>query len=391
MIRSIDIVLGAGFGDEGKGLVTNYLSQQCASPFVIRFNGGHQAYHTVQTETERHVFSNFGSGTLDGAPTYWSNFCTVDPIGVCNEYQALQDHEPTLYIDSLCPVTTPYDICYNRWLESKRTNKHGSVGVGFGATVERNLTPYKLHAVDLTNKFALEHKLEAIKTYYSKLGGDDLTYFYSENQIDKKVEAFKNAIGAFLDIVSIRSEYDMFGALKAQNTDHNLIFEGAQGILLDMDHGVFPYMTRSNTTSKNVMSLLERNKVVCGRNNVYYVSRAYHTRHGEGPFLPHQYKAGHYEDLTNATHDWQGELRLAPLDLDMLKYALEIDSNYIHGCTEKLFMTCMNQIGDEWEVQRGGRLVVVEDKSQIYRILGFSKENVLESYSPLGIPKLKAV
>ena len=123
-------VIGLGFGDEGKGFTTDYLCSQHPNSLVVRFNGGHQAGHTVVYNGLRHVFSNFGSGTLRGCPTYWSEHCTVDPIGVLNELIVLRDNgvTPKLYIDAECPITTPFDIHNNRKVED--SNSHGSCGVG---------------------------------------------------------------------------------------------------------------------------------------------------------------------------------------------------------------------------------------------------------------------
>ena len=79
------IVIGAGFGDEGKGNMVNYLCKNSEKPLVIRFNGGHQMGHMCVVNEMRHIFSNFGSGSLVGAPTYISEYCTVDPVGTKNE------------------------------------------------------------------------------------------------------------------------------------------------------------------------------------------------------------------------------------------------------------------------------------------------------------------
>jgi adenylosuccinate synthase len=143
----VSVVLGLGFGDEGKGLTTNWLCKD--NDLVIRFNGGHQAGHTVVIGENRHVFSNFGSGTLKGAPTYWSKYCTIDPLGIMEEYKALKSigANPVLYIDPYCPVVTPFDIASNRIKEKTKT--HGSCGIGFGETVRRHESYFKLHALDL--------------------------------------------------------------------------------------------------------------------------------------------------------------------------------------------------------------------------------------------------
>ena len=143
-------VIGLQFGDEGKGSMVSYLCSQSRNPLVVRFNGGHQAGHTVLYNGIRHTFSSFGSGTLQGVPTYWSKYCTFYPLAAYNEYLKLQTlgiKKPILYVDPLCPVTTPYD-CFSNFLDEKENN-HGSVGVGFGSTIKRHESHYKLYFQDL--------------------------------------------------------------------------------------------------------------------------------------------------------------------------------------------------------------------------------------------------
>ena len=156
-------VIGLGFGDEGKGLFTDYLCSQVINPLVIRFSGGQQAGHTVVYEGVRHVFSNFGAGTLRGAPSYFAKTCTIDPVGIVNELSVLLDKgvTPLLFIDSHCPVTTPFDIRYNQ-----ANNQHGSCGVGVGATFNREEHYYSLTFGDLFYPWVLKTKLEAIKSFY---------------------------------------------------------------------------------------------------------------------------------------------------------------------------------------------------------------------------------
>ena len=150
MIASTLAVIGLGFGDEGKGITTDYLCTQFSYPLVIRFCGGHQAAHTVVVDGVSHVFSNFGSGTLRDVRTFWAKYCTVDPIGILNELDVLKEiniHEPELFIDPACPITTPYDKRFNKFREIN--NLHGSCGVGFGATIEREKNHYSLTFADL--------------------------------------------------------------------------------------------------------------------------------------------------------------------------------------------------------------------------------------------------
>ena len=136
------VIIGAGFGDCGKGLVTNFLVFDLKSTLVVRFSGGQQAGHTVVEKGIRHVFSNFGSGTLKGIPTYWSRFCTVDPIGIVNEMADLikKGVDPILFIDPSCPITTPYDVMHNQ----RTDNDNGTCGVGVGTTWQREQDHYYL-------------------------------------------------------------------------------------------------------------------------------------------------------------------------------------------------------------------------------------------------------
>ena len=92
-------VIGLGFGDEGKGLTVNHLANKLDNPLVIRYSGGQQAGHTVIKDGYKHTFSNFGSGTLSGAPTYWSKYCSFDPVGFAKEYNKLKNdgYDPVIF------------------------------------------------------------------------------------------------------------------------------------------------------------------------------------------------------------------------------------------------------------------------------------------------------
>lgn len=156
------IVIGLGFGDEGKGLTTAFLSREPKS-LVVRFSGGHQAGHTVVKDGYRHVFAQFGSGTLHGAATYWSKYCTFDPAAFMLEHKKLTEagYTPEIYVDRLAQVTTFYDIFFNQALE--KYNQHGSVGVGFAATIERHEGPVKIFVQDLLHHEILKRKLKEVR------------------------------------------------------------------------------------------------------------------------------------------------------------------------------------------------------------------------------------
>jgi adenylosuccinate synthase len=145
-MKKIDVVIGAGYGDEGKGLMTDYLTGQQEKPsdtVVVRFNGGAQAGHTVQNDKCRHVFKHYSSGTLHGATTCLSRFFVVNPLLWAEEYEALYRKSvwqrslkgQRLLIDARAHVSTPYDMLYNQIIElSRGAARHGSCGVGFGVS-----------------------------------------------------------------------------------------------------------------------------------------------------------------------------------------------------------------------------------------------------------------
>ena len=343
------IVIGLGFGDEGKGLVTDYLCKRNRQPWVVRFNGGHQAGHTVVTAGgKRHVFSSLGSGSLAGAPTYWSKYCSFYPPGFLEEYKALEQLgvRPGFYIDAQSPVTTLYDVIYNRSLEQSR-NPHGSCGLGFGATIERHEMGCRLVARDLLSARELKTKLKKTSRYYDKkikeANNSLLSEIYYGYDVQQIASRYLHAVNACFSLINLVEEGDLMSTLKISGA--SLIFEGAQGILLDMDHGFFPHVTRSYTTCKNAMEIIRRNRLSAP--SLFYVTRSYQTRHGAGPMTNESLipELQHTEQETNVQNTWQGSFRRAVLDLDQLQYALSCDYRFCPQAARHLVVTCLDQTG----------------------------------------------
>ncbi len=367
-IKNISIILGLGFGDEGKGLFTDYLCEKSnKKAIVVRFNGGHQAGHTVWTKDNKsHVFSNFGAGTLQNVPTYWSQYCTFFVNGVLKEWQHIEytfsetinKNQTFLFVDKMCPVTTHYDILSNRVTENDRnTARHGSCGVGFGATVARHtLTPIKLYAQDLLFEDICRRKLQMIRKYYASKIKDFEEFEHDEedNRFLENCEKLKILINK--NIIKFVNEKEFLGN-EIQNNYDEMIFEGAQGILLDMDFGFFPNVTRSNTTSKNALELIEKYfSESLDKTQVYYITRCYQTRHGAGTMANEIEESENTsknilalqnnEHETNQTHDYQGHFRKGFLNVDWLKYAIFCDKNFSENLPKNLVVTCLDQIKD---------------------------------------------
>jgi len=190
-------VIGAGYGDEGKGLMTDYFSSQYDDAVVIRSNGGAQAGHTVVTPAgERHVFSHFGSGTLNGTPTFLSSFFVSNPMLFMKEHKRFVEQfgiRPEVYVDPNSLVTTPYDMLLNQRMETMRGDDvHGSCGVGFGETLERELTHSRLSASAM-RWYSREGALDNFLAFLHRIRDE---YIPTRINMNKVSAAFKEVINS---------------------------------------------------------------------------------------------------------------------------------------------------------------------------------------------------
>jgi adenylosuccinate synthase len=352
-------VIGMGFGDEGKGLTTNALCAQFPDALVVRYSGGQQAGHTVEFNGASHVFSNFGAGTLQGKPTYWSRYCTFDPVAVLRELDVLlaKGITPKLYIDRASPVTTPFEKYKN---QNGQEMEHGTCGCGVGATYEREAKFQSLLVGDIEYNWIFRQKLKLIeKSHTVKL---DLSKFYESC------------------MAVLNSHYIEFVDGLPEARDY--VFEGSQGLLLDQHYGFFPHVTRSNTGTKNILEMGETPTVLL-------VTRAFQTRHGNGPMsnenLSHNILDNAKE--ANIMNDYQGKFRKSLLDLSLLRYGMERDV-YIRNTEKKeLVLTCLDLVKDEYRYTIDGRLIGHADEDSFVQgiedYLGIYKTHRVRSPSAL--------
>ena len=335
------IVVGLQFGDEGKGLTTDYLSSLDSDldKIVVRFSGGQQAGHNVKIGNITHVHSNYGSGTLRGFPSYFSDHCTFYPNSIYKERKTLlsKNVDPILYLNPLCKLTTPGDFAFNR-VREKRLG-HGSCGMGIGTTMSRNInTGYKLYAIDLLCLPILKQKVENIREYYFSQIKDIYEAEYFINTYNTQAELFFKAID--------ETKFNIKDYSFLRNYDE-IIFEGSQGILLDMDHGIFPNVTFSNTTSRNALEICNKIGISHSDIEIFYISRCYQTRHGNGWMSNNDpIKLINNEDEINVFNEWQTNFRIGEIDYSLIDYALSIDTIYSKGIKRNLVITCIDQRPD---------------------------------------------
>jgi adenylosuccinate synthase len=360
------IVVGLGYGDEGKGTVVDALVRHHNAKLVIRYNGGFQAAHNVYTEDGvHHTFSQFGSGTLAGANTLIGRHVIINPLCMQVEAEAL---EKSLGVSNIldkvtvhesCIITTPYHRALNRVRELSRKVVHGSTGSGIGETVRAYLKGGcgTLRVNTIRNKndliyYLTEHAelmflqcLELIHDYALNYGPDALL-------ITAAMEPFyvPKGIGILADryvdwanrVVLVDSD----GFNEVMRSHKTVVFEGAQGVLLDQEYGFHPYTTWSDTTDQLAfLTLLSTDpRMTIG------VTRTYMTRHGAGPFVtefPYHTDRQLIKDDDNGFTQFTGNLRAGYPDLVALKYAIkcckQVDAIALTHC-DKLNTSGTDQI-----------------------------------------------
>ena len=293
------VVLGFAFGDEGKGVTTQWLCQQSLThgrhPMVVRFNGGAQAAHTIVLDGEEHICSTYGSGVLLGVPTFLDKAFFFDPICAYNEYLALAAREPALWVHSDCRVVTPYDVLAGR--SNQQVLRHGSCGKGIFQTFKRFNNQALRPLLPFKDEDKVFQYLKQARAYYGFDCEPELEALFAEavRELPFRVAAGPEVLG-----------YD------------ELVFEGAQGLLLDMDYGFFPHVTPSHTGLDNLDEGSLR------KADVYLVTRTYTTRHGNGyePTYPLSWDlTGKHE--SNVENPYQGRFKTGPLDVDLLYKAVQ--------------------------------------------------------------------
>ena len=320
-------VIGAGHGDEGKGRTVDAIAARLGpKTLVVRSNGGAQAGHSVTTPDGRaHVFHHLGSGALAGAATHLSRFMVSHPMLLAGELRTVAGLGGTIAVsaDPRGFVTTPWDMMVNQAAEAARGEGwHGSCGLGFGETVGRSTeTGFILTVADLACA-GLRDRLIAIRDGWfparlAALGidpaGDCLAAARSEALLDRFIADCRDHVA----LVDRRDDGDL--------GSHPILFEAAQGLMLDQHHADFPFVTRSSTGIANMLAIAAEAGI--DRLDATYVTRCYATRHGRGPMADERDLAGLFAvvDPTNRPNPWQENLRTGLVDVGRLATTIQAD------------------------------------------------------------------
>jgi adenylosuccinate synthase len=332
-MRRAKVIIGANYGDEGKGLFTDYYASRGGErTVVIRHNGGAQAGHTVCTpDGNRHVFSHFSSGSFCGAHTYLAGEFLLNPILFHAELAKLRSLglKPRVLASRICSVTTPMDMWLNMAAEDTRgANRHGSVGVGINETLVRREQGIDITSEDLADDNGLRQRLREIENDWVPRRAEELGCLEVYERLKPKFD-----LSRFVADCQTFREYVRFTNVEYCLPKYRtLIFEGAQG--LGLSYNVDPvHSTPSHTGLTNVIQVLHDSGVK--HLDVTYVTRSYLTRHGNGP-MEHELPEGQLPyakvvDTTNKPHPYQGKLRFGYLDVDAMWRRIEKDYRHHAG------------------------------------------------------------
>lgn len=266
------VVVGTQWGDEGKGKVVDLLSEQ--ADIIVRFQGGHNAGHTLVVGDTTYKLSLLPSGIIrDGKIAVIGNGVVLDPWKLLEEIRLIKSYGVKINSDRLMIAENiPLIMQYHRELDQDReaeaSKKIGTTGRGIGPAYEDKVGRRSIRISDLRDEVILKERLEVALKHHNKLRNYPI-------KIDWLMDQLMEIKDDVLQYCSPVAEY------LNEQTDKNILFEGAQGSMLDVDFGTYPYVTSSNTLAgmASLGSGVAHNKIP----NVLGITKAYTTRVGEGP------------------------------------------------------------------------------------------------------------
>ena len=279
MGRSV-VVLGTQWGDEGKGKIVDLLTEQAS--VVARFQGGHNAGHTLVIKGEKTVLHLLPSGILrDGVACVIGNGVVLSLAALISEIEKLEERQiavrPKLKISASCPLILPSHVALDQAREVRLGNeKIGTTGRGIGPAYEDKVARRGIRVAELFNEKLFAERLKEVMEYHNFMlknyyGADEVDYTSTLAELLRLGELVKPMVADTIEILHSHR--------KAQD---NILFEGAQGSLLDIDHGTYPYVTSSNTTAGGTATGSGFGPLYL--DYVLGITKAYTTRVGSGPF-----------------------------------------------------------------------------------------------------------
>ena len=293
------VVIGTQWGDEGKGKVVDWLTDHAQG--VVRFQGGHNAGHTLVIGGKKTVLHLIPSGILRGnVDCYIGNGVVLSPQALIEEMDELEhagvEVARHLRVSEACPLILPYHVALDQAREiSKGEQKIGTTGRGIGPAYEDKVARRAIRLQDLLKPERFAEKLRALLEFHNFV----LKHYHREPEVDYR-QTLDGALALAPRLAPLVADVPR-ALYEANRAGRNLLFEGAQGSLLDIDHGTYPYVTSSNCVAGAAAA-----GAGVGPQQLHYVvgiTKAYTTRVGGGPF-PTELCDGIGEHLRQRGHEF---------------------------------------------------------------------------------------
>ncbi len=353
-------VIGLQWGDEGKGKIVDYLSDDF--DLVVRYQGGNNAGHTVIVDDITYKLNLIPSGVIRGKTCFLGQGVVLDPNHFSKEYEQIKKKidSPKVLLSSNISIILDYHKQLDKINESIliSENKIGTTSKGIGPAYQDKVGRKSIKLYDLKSKKIIEEKLQYIKRFY-----DPILESFQESKIN--IEKTIKDLLLFYDLV--KEQIIDNSRIKKDFKNKKILFEGAQGALLDLDHGSYPFVTSSNTVSSNILigSGIQVDYKTVG------IFKAYTTRVGNGPFPSElfdeigDYIADKGVEIGTVT---KRKRRCGWLDLVSLKYSCEINR------VNTLCMTKADVLNYLSEIK-----ICKSYNSKKFEDINFSESNVLDS------------
>jgi len=353
-------IIGLQWGDEGKGKIVDYLSENY--DLVVRYQGGNNAGHTVIVDDLTYKLNLIPSGAIRGKVCFLGQGVVLDPDHFVTELKSFKEKipNPTIYLSSNISLILDYHKKLDKINESilAGNSKIGTTAKGIGPAYQDKVGRKSIKLSDLSSTDILDSKLNNIKSFY-----DPILIKYNEKPIDldeyKKFlsEKYKDLQDLIIDNNFINNTYE----------NKKILFEGAQGAMLDLDYGSYPFVTSSNTISSYIPigSAINKSYETLG------IFKAYATRVGNGPFP---------SELSNEIGDYMAEKgfeygtvtkrkrRCGWLDLVALKYSCVVNN------TKELCITKVDVLNDLEEIR-----ICKSYNGKLYDQINLASSNILEN------------
>lgn len=381
-MKKVKAVIGLGWGDEGKGMWTDFLAKTSPNSVIVRNCGGAQSDHRVMVDDRCQTFSQSGSSCWRRIPTICTENVTVNPVLFSNEIDET-GITPNVFINHFTRITTIYDMLANQIIDNRNWKfRHGSSGTGYGQTLIRENSHINFVYGDI---LFYDHfdKIKKIRDYWLRVIGNirkeetESKSFVSVYNFFENENCFEHFAEKCEDLVMkthLMTNYTL-------NEFDSFIFENCLRLMLDRDSSNFPYVSHAETGISGVIKFLEDHNVGSRTIESFYMTRCYQTKTGNGRFPNETQSIDGVSPKYSSHRHYCGETRIAPLNLWQIDHLMKNEDRVSFGknVISKKVVTCVDHLNDNdvFYIDQFDRKRL-SDKAEFLRMLNSTFDHVVQ-------------